>query len=35
MSFRHPQGRVDQQRSEALNPAVDRDVIDFDTSFGQ
>ena len=28
-------GRVDQQRGETLDPAVDRDVIDFDTAFGQ
>ena len=27
--------RVDQQRREALNPSVDRDVVDFDPTFGQ
>ena len=28
-------GRIGQQRREPLHPAVDRDVIDLDTAFGQ
>ena len=26
---------IDEQRCEALDPAIDRDVIDFDATFGQ
>jgi len=32
---RQGSGRVDQQRGEPLHPAVDRDVINADTTFGQ